>query len=124
MTKQTQNILTSHSHLIEQVLGPTAKGLVEATLGETIYEKGGDTYEVLRLLSRSRLESNRDNSLMLAFVTIGLQIRLNLLHGDVQAAIDILNPLNNRCTSKPPATCCPISAPCTAALLSIPVIRR
>lgn len=96
MTKQTQNILTSHSHLIEQVLGPTAKGLVEATLGETIYEKGGDTYEVLRLLSRSRLESNRDNSLMLAFVTIGLQIRLNLLHGDVQAAIDILKPFEQQ----------------------------
>ena len=96
MTKQTQNILTSHSQLIEQVLGLAAKGLIDATLGETIYEKGGDTYEILRLLSRSRLESDRGHSLMLAFVTIGLRVRLNLLYGDVQAALDILKPFEQQ----------------------------
>lgn len=96
MTKQTQTILISYSQLIEQVLGPAAKGLIDAALGETIYEKGGDTYEVLRLLSRSRLESDRGDSLMLAFVTIGLRIRLNLLHGDVQAAMEILKPFEQQ----------------------------
>lgn len=92
MSRLNSEEINRYGLLIEQVLGPAANGLLEAALGEALYEQGGDTYEILRLLSRSRLESDRGDSLMLSFVTIGLRIRLNLLHGDVQAARDILKP--------------------------------
>ena len=43
--------------LVERVLGRYGKGLVKAALGESLYEKGADAYEVLTLLARARLEA-------------------------------------------------------------------
>lgn len=92
LSRQEPESIAASSQLIESILGPNGKGVLEAGMGEIIYEQGGDTYEILRLLSRSRLESDLGDSLTLAFVSIGLRVRLNLLHGDVQAAKDILYP--------------------------------
>ncbi|MCM1136871.1 MAG: LuxR C-terminal-related transcriptional regulator, partial [Clostridium sp.] len=92
LLSQPQETLLQNAQLISQVLGPAAKGLLEAAQGEILYEQGGDTYEILRLLSRSRLESDRGDSLMLSFVAIALRIRLNMLHGDIQGAKEILKP--------------------------------
>ncbi len=92
ISRRDQKDVAAYAPQLEQILGSTGKGLINAGLGENIYEQGGDTYEILRLLSRSRLESDRGDSLMISFVSIGLRVRLNLLHGDVQAAKDILQP--------------------------------
>lgn len=92
LSKQEPEQIEMVMPLIERIMGINGRGVLNAALGENIYEQGGDTYEILRLLSRSRLESDLGDSLMLSFVSIGLRVRLNLLHGDVQAAKDILRP--------------------------------
>ena len=88
----SKNDVAPHIPLIEQIMGSAGNGAITAGLGEAIYEQAGDTYELLRLLSRSRLESDHGQSLKIAFVSIGLRVRLNLLYGDVQSAKDTLRP--------------------------------
>lgn len=72
--------------LVERVLGRYGKGLVKAALGESLYEKGEDTYEVLSLLSRAQMETERGGVPEIAFAAVGLRARLSLLYGNMAEA--------------------------------------
>lgn len=76
--------------LVERILGRYGKGLVNTALGESYYEKGEDTYEVLTLLSRAQMQTEEGGMLEIAFTSVGLQVRLNLLHGNEGTASDLL----------------------------------
>lgn len=76
--------------LVERILGRGGKGLVKAALGESLYEKGEDTYKVLSLLSRAQLETENGGLPEIAFAAVGVRVRLMLLADDVEAARDIL----------------------------------
>ena len=58
--------------------------------GESLYEKGEDTYKVLSLLSRAQLETENGGLPEIAFAAVGVRVRLMLLADDVEAARDIL----------------------------------
>ena len=76
--------------LVERVLGRFGKGLVKAALGESYYEKGGDSYKVMTLLARAQMETERGGTMEIAFAAVGTGVRLSLLQGDIQAARDLL----------------------------------
>lgn len=76
--------------LVERVLGRYGKGLVKAALGESLYEKGEDTYEVLTLLTRARMEAEGGGVPEIAFAAVGIQVRLDTLHGEIQTAKEVL----------------------------------
>ena len=76
--------------LVERVLGRYGKGLVKAALGESLYEKGADAYEVLTLLARARLEAEGGGMMEIAFAAVGLQVRLDTLKGEIQTAEAVL----------------------------------
>lgn len=80
----------SIGRLVERILGRYGKGLVSAALGESYYEKGRDTYEVLSLLTKAQMESEAGGRAEITFVSVGLQVRLNILHGSEQNAKAIL----------------------------------
>ena len=77
--------------VVERVLGRYGKGLVKVALGESFYEKGRDTYTVLTLLTRARMETEQGGMLEIAFAAVGLQVRLSLFQGDFQAAQELLS---------------------------------
>lgn len=77
--------------LVERVLGRYGKGLVKAALGESLYEKGEDNYEVLTLLTRARMEAEGGGVPEIAFAAVGLIVRLDTLQGEIQTAKEVLS---------------------------------
>lgn len=77
--------------LVERVLGRYGKGMVKAALGESLYEKGEDTYKVLALLTRAQIETEQGGTLEIAFAAVGVRVRLALSQGDIQAARELLD---------------------------------
>ena len=59
--------------LVERVLGRYGKGLVKAALGESQYEKGGDDYTVMTLLTRAQMETERGGTMEIAFAAVGVR---------------------------------------------------
>nr|WP_202621111.1 LuxR C-terminal-related transcriptional regulator [Pseudoflavonifractor sp. 524-17] len=76
--------------LVERVLGRYGKGLVKAALGESLYEKGEDSYKVMTLLTRAQMETEHGGTMEIAFAAVGIRIRLALFQGDIQAARELL----------------------------------
>ncbi len=76
--------------LVERILGRYGKGLVKAALGESYYEKGADAYQVMTLLTRAQMETERGGMPEIAFAAIGVRVRLSLVQGDFQAAKELL----------------------------------
>ena len=77
--------------LLERILGRYGKGLVKAALGESLYEKGEDSYEVLTLLTRARMEAEGGGAPEIAFAAVGMKVRLDTLHGELQTAKEVLS---------------------------------
>lgn len=65
--------------LVERILGRYGKGFVKAALGESRYEKGGDNYEVMSLLTRAQVEAGQGGTMEIAFAAVGVRVRLALL---------------------------------------------
>lgn len=90
-SKHDRELAASVGSLVERALGRYGKGLVSIALGESGYEKGEDTYEVLTLLSRGKVETERGGMLEIGFVSVGLQVRLELFHGKEDMAAHLLD---------------------------------
>ncbi len=84
--------------LVERLLGRYGKGLVKAALGESYYEKGGDAYQVMTLLTRAQMETERGGMQEIAFAAIGVRVRLSLVQGDIQAAEELLDSFEQAVT--------------------------
>lgn len=77
--------------LVERVLGSYGKGLTKIALGESLFEKGEDSFEVLTLLSRGQVETECGGRLEIAFSAVGQRVRMMILEGDLQNAGAILD---------------------------------
>lgn len=77
--------------LVERVLGRYGKGLTKIALGESLFEKGENTFEVLTLLSRGQVETECGGTLEVAFSAVGQRVRLMVLQGDLTNAVAILD---------------------------------
>ena len=84
-------IATAFGPLVERVLGRYGKGLVKAALGESYYEKGRDSYQVITLLTRAQMETERGGVQEIAFAAVGVRVRLAAVRGDIQAAGELLD---------------------------------
>ncbi|WP_217957917.1 LuxR C-terminal-related transcriptional regulator [Acutalibacter muris] len=77
--------------LVERVLGSYGKGLTKIALGESLFEKGESTFEVLTLLSRGQVETECGGRLEIAFSAVGQRVRMMILQGDLLNAGTILD---------------------------------
>jgi len=89
-SREDRKLAATIGKLVERVLGRYGKGLVKAALGESLYEKGEDAYEVLTLLARAKMEAEGGGMAEIAFVAVGLQVRLDTLKGEIQTAAEVL----------------------------------
>ena len=87
---EDRKLASTIGKLVERVLGRYGKGLVKAALGESLYEKGEDAYEVLTLLARAKMEAESGGMAEIAFAAVGLQVRLNTMKGQIQTAGEVL----------------------------------
>lgn len=85
--------------LIEKMLRNYGLGMVDHALGESFYEKGMDSYEVLKHLTKAQLEMQESGKIELAFATTGIQIRLNVVLGDMENAKRLLQSFGERIES-------------------------
>jgi len=82
--------------LVERVLGAYGKGLCSVSLGESLYEKAEDNYEVLSLLSKAQIESGTGGRLEITFASVGLQARMLAQEGNADAARSILESFEKK----------------------------
>lgn len=90
-SKDDRKLAATVGKLVERVLGRYGKGLVKAALGESLYEKGEDTYEILTLLTRAQMEAESGGMMEIEFASVGLQVRLNVFYGEMQTAKALLD---------------------------------
>ena len=90
-SKHDRKIAATAGKIVCAFLGKYGKGLVNAALGESFFEKGEDPYEVLAMCSSARLESEAGGKLELRFAATAVMIRQHIMLGNPAAAKDILN---------------------------------
>lgn len=86
--------------IVEKLLRGYGKGLVDAALGESFYEKGADNYQVLMHLTKAQIDSQEDGKIEITFVSVGLQVRLNIVLGDMNNARKLLDGFEERIASR------------------------
>lgn len=89
-SKYDSELAAAMGNPVELFLGKFGKGLVNAAMGESMYEKGGSKYEVASRLSKAQLESEADGKIEMTFVSVGLQIRMYLSEGETENAEKLL----------------------------------
>lgn len=98
-TKNDRLFVKTSGKMIEKVLGRHGYGLMDAALAESLFEKGGDIYEILSLASRSQMKTEEGGAPEIAFISVGIQVRLNLLHGNESASAETLSSFERKVNS-------------------------
>lgn len=84
-SKNDRELAATMGKLVSRILGRYGKGLVNAALGESLYEKGGDSYEILTLLTRAEMEA-MSGAMEVAFAAVGIKVRMYGCNGDMDTA--------------------------------------
>ncbi len=106
-SKKDRELAKTVGKLVERVLGDYGKGLCSVSLGESLYEKAEDNYEVLSLLSRSQIESETGGRPEITFVSVGLQARMLAQEGNAEAALSILESFGKKAEDEKYSKLCP-----------------
>jgi len=89
-SKRDQELASSIGTAAKFVLGKYGKGLVAAALAESGFEKGVDTYEVVSLAEKGRMQAEAGGKTELVFVAVGILVWLSVINGRADDAQDIL----------------------------------
>ena len=89
-SKTDEQLAVTMGPLVACVLGRYGKGLVKAALGESLYEKGEDTYRIFTLLTCAQMETEQGGMPEIAFAAVGVRVRLSVVQGDLAAAKELL----------------------------------
>lgn len=89
-SKRDRELAAGLGKLAESVLGKYGKGLVATALAESGFEKGVDTYEIVSLAEKGRMQAEAGGKTELVFVAVGILVWLSVLNGRADDAQDIL----------------------------------
>ncbi len=81
---------------IELALGKYGKGFANIALAESLFEKGGDDYEIMTLLNKGRYQAEHGGKLEMCFVAIGILIRMEIFKGQIKNAYKLLLDFNKK----------------------------
>lgn len=90
-SKVDKELAASIGKVVEFVLGKYGKGLVSIALAESYFEKGMDSYEVVSLAEKGRMQAEAGGKKEQVFVAVGILAWLSLINGHAEDAQDILN---------------------------------
>lgn len=89
-SRKDRELAKSIGMIISFVLGKYGKGLVNLALAESIFEKGGDDYEVVSLAGKGRMQAESGGKTEQVFVAVGILTGLSILHNRIEDAVDML----------------------------------
>lgn len=90
-SRHDRELASTVGKLVCTFLGKYGKGLVNAALAESFYEKGGDPYEIMSLVSKAKLEAEAGGKTELCFAATGTLIRQYIGMGDTDNAKALLS---------------------------------
>ena len=90
-SKHDREIAASAGKIVCSFLGKYGKGLVNAALAESFFEKGGDPYEIISMVSKAKIEAETGGKLELCFAANSVLIRQYLVSGNPDAAKSVLD---------------------------------
>lgn len=89
-SKHDREIALTAGKPVSAFLGKYGKGLVNAALAESFFEKGGDPYEIISLVSKAKLEAEAGGKQELCFAANAVLIRQHIISGNPDAAKSVL----------------------------------
>lgn len=89
-SKHDREIAATAGKIVVTFLGKYGKGLVNAALAESFFEKGGDPFEIMSLISKAKLEAEAGGKTELCFAATGTLFRQYIILGDTGNARDLL----------------------------------
>ncbi len=89
-SKKDVYLAGSIGKMVEMILGKFGKGLVNTALAESFFEKGEDSYQVSALAGRGRMQAEAGGKLELAFVAVGILVKLQILNHHLGEAEELL----------------------------------
>ena len=89
-SKKDRELARTIGKPVSILLGKYGKGFANIALAESLYEKGGDNYEILSLVSRGRMQAEAGGKLEQCFVAAAIQARIHVINGQIEEAIEIL----------------------------------
>ena len=95
-------IAASMGSLVSRCLGVYGKGLVNIALGESLFEKGADSYAVVSKVSVGQMEAQSGGKKEMEFAALGILSRINILYGKENAALEQLNNFEQSITDEVP----------------------
>lgn len=95
-SRNDRKIAATAGGIISVYLGKYGKGLVSAALAESQYEKGGDPYEIVSLVTKARLEADAGGKTELSFAAMGTLFRQYILLGEPENARSLLLSFEKR----------------------------
>jgi len=84
------------------VLGRYGKALVSLGLAESFLEKGGDSYEIVTLAEKGRMQAEAAGNQEQCFVSVGLLAQLSLINGHVEDSVELLDSFGKRALADAP----------------------
>lgn len=89
-SKRDRELAASIGKLAEFVLGKFGKGLVSIALAESYFEKGLDSYKIVSLAEKGRMQAEGGGKTEMVFVAVGILVWQSVLNGHGEDARDIL----------------------------------
>lgn len=89
-SKRDKELAASIGKVVEFVLGKYGKGLVSLALAESYFEKGMETYEIVSLAEKGRMQAEAGGKTEQVFVAVGILVWMSVINGHGDDARDIL----------------------------------
>lgn len=94
-SRRDKELANTIGRLVTFVLGKYGKGIVDIALAESLFEKGGDNYEVSSLAGRGRMQAESGGKIEQVFVAAGILVKLSVLNNHMEDAVDMLESFKN-----------------------------
>lgn len=101
-SRKDKELAKTIGKLASLVLGKYGKGLVDIALAESLFEKGGDDYEVASLASRGRMQAEGGGKTEQVFVAAGILVKLSVINNHMEDAVDMLESFRHMAEWKAP----------------------
>lgn len=95
-SKNDKKIAATAGSLISAFLGKYGRGLVNAALAESFFEKGGNPYDIMSRVSRARMEAEAGGKTELSFAAAGTLFRQYIILGESDNAAMLLDSVESR----------------------------
>lgn len=109
-SKRDRQLAERVGGLVEFVLGKYGRGLVSIALAESFFEKGEDSYEIVSLAEKGRMQAEAGGKIEQVFVAVGILVWLSVLNGHADDAREILDGFGQKAEREAPQLLLNLSA--------------